>query len=534
MVPGVIEGGRNETGGASLTAERTDWKAWLAEGSFGPFSAAMACIAAYCAAQAFGLSALVHAAGTGVGIDDAEQLVYLPYLWAGYGGSQPPLYTWLNWLASAVLGVDVLTLKLVKYACLCLGAFAIRSAMRQLGFASATAATAAFGLFLIPQVLWESQRALSHSVAAVGFSALAVLAFVRLKAEPTTLANACFGLAAAAAILAKYNDAILLGALLAAALSLRDFRAIVLDRRFVIAVVVAGLALTPTLLWDAAHPGELLARSYKFGIAADGRSWTAPFIGLWDLAVAVFDFAVLPVAVFLLAAAVTWQRPAALAPAPGGEKLLWRTLGIGLAVVGTFVVAAGATEIRDRWLLPVLFLLPAASAAGLERFGKGGRATQLAAIRGAVIAIAVATPALWYTQIYTGDGQGRIARLDYPALRNALAAQGPVATVVSDELWIGNLRLVAPELVLLAAEVPDFASLVRQPAVAAWIDKPDPAVTLTAKLSAAGYAFDGPVSRVTIPEKVSHGSRQISFVKLKRTGAGAAAAPLPRSSGEDK
>jgi 4-amino-4-deoxy-L-arabinose transferase-like glycosyltransferase len=507
-----------------LATERTDWKAWLAEGGAGPISAAIACIAAYCAVQVLVLSVLAHVAGTGVGIDDAEQLVYLPYLWAGYGGSQPPLYTWLNWLASAVLGIDVPALKLVKYACLCLGAFAIRSAMRHLGFARATAATAALGLFLIPQILWESQRALSHSVAAIGFSALAVLAFARLKARPTTMAYVCFGVAAAAAILAKYNDAVLLAALLAAALSLPDFRAIVLDRRFLIAIVVAGLALTPTLLWNAIHPDELLARSYKFGIAASGRSWTAPFVGLWDLGVAAFDFTVLPVAVFLVATAITRRGATASAPASGGEKLLWRTLGIGLATVGVVVVVTGVTEIRDRWLLPLLFLLPAAMAASLERFGERGRAAQLAAIRGAVIAIAVVTPALWYMQIYAGDGQGRIARLDYPALRRVIMADGPFATVVSDEFWIGNLRLVDPDLVLLADEVPGLAGLIREPAVLVWIDgSPLPAAALMTKLAAAGYAFDGPVTRAAIPEKVGSGSRDISFVKLKRAGTGATA-----------
>jgi 4-amino-4-deoxy-L-arabinose transferase-like glycosyltransferase len=514
----MLQGRRNEPSGAPLTTERTDWKAWLAEGQVGPVTAATACIAIYCLVQMAVLSALVHFAGTGVGIDDAEQLVYLPYLWAGYGGSQPPLYTWLNWLASAVFGINVPTLKLVKYACLLLAALSVRMAMRRLGFSRATAATAALGLFLIPQFVWESQRALSHSAAAVGFSALAFLAFAHLHARRTALAYALFGLAIAAAILAKYNDAILLGALLAAALSLRDFRAVILDRRFAVTVVIAGLALAPTLLWNAAHPAELLARSGKFGIAADGRSWITSFVGLWELGIAVFDFAVLPVVIFVIAIAIAWRKPAAFAPAPGGEKLLWRTLGIGLAVTIAFVVAAGATEIRDRWFLPVLFLLPAAMAASLERFGERGRAAQLAAIRGAVIVTAVATPALWYTQIYTGDGQGRVARLDYPALQRAIAADGAATTVLSDGLWIGNLRLVDPSLVLLADEVPDFAGLIREPAILVWIDEPQPAAAFMEKLAASGYAFDGPVSRAAIPEKVGNGSREVGFVKLRRTG----------------
>jgi 4-amino-4-deoxy-L-arabinose transferase-like glycosyltransferase len=525
----VLKGRCNEPSGAPLTTERTDWKAWLAEGKVGPVSAATACVAIYCIMQVLVLSLAVRLAGTGVGIDDAEQLVYLPYLWAGYGGSQPPLYTWLNWIASAVLGIDVLTLKLVKYACLFTAALCVYAATRRLGFRAATAATASLGLFLIPQIVWESQRALSHSVAAICFSALAFFAFAVLGSKRTILAYACFGLAAAAAILAKYNDVILLGALLAAALSLRDYRPLVLDRRFLVTVVVACLALTPTLLWNVGHPGELMARSYKFGISAGGRSLVTTFHGLWDLAIAVFNFAVLPVAVFLISAVIGWfQPPAAAAPASGPEKLLWRTLAFGLAAVLIFVVVSGATEVRDRWFLPILFLLPAAVAATMERFGERGWVAQLAAIRGAVMVVVLATPALWYAQIYTGDGQGRIARLDYPALQRAITARGPVATVLSDWLWIGNLRLVDKDLVLLADEVPDFPRLIREPAVLVWIDNPAPASGFTAKLSEAGYAFDGPVSTTVIHEKVGDGARKIGFVRLKRTkGAGT-------TSGQDK
>ena len=525
----VLKGRGNEPSGAPLTTERTDWKTWLAEGRVGPVSAAIACVAIYCIVQVLVLSLAVRLAGTGVGIDDAEQLVYLPYLWAGYGGSQPPLYTWINWGASAVFGVNVLTLKLVKYACLFLATLWVHAAMRRLGFRSATAATASLGLLLIPQIVWESQRALSHSVAAICFSALAFFAFAMLQSRRTILAYAGFGLAVAAAILAKYNDVILLGALLAAVLSLRDYRRLILDRRFLITVVVAGLALTPTLLWNAVHPGELMARSYKFGISADGRSLATTFHGLWDTAVAVFNFAVLPAVIFLISAAIGWfQSPAAAAPAPNAEKLLWRTLAFGLAAVIVFVIVSGATEVRDRWFLPILLLLPAAVAATMERFGERGWVAQLAAIRGAVMVVAFATPALWYAQIYTGDGQGRIARLDYPALQRAITARGPVATVLSDWLWIGNLRLIDKNLVLLADEVPDFPNLIREPAVLVWIDNPAPASGFTAKLSEAGYAFDGPVSTTVIHEKVGDGARKIGFVRLKRTQGAEAA------SGQDK
>ena len=45
--------------------------------------------------------------------DEAEQMLWSQQLRAGYG-AQPPLYTWLQWGANALLGPSVLALALVK------------------------------------------------------------------------------------------------------------------------------------------------------------------------------------------------------------------------------------------------------------------------------------------------------------------------------------------------------------------------------------------------------------------------------------
>ena len=503
-----------------MATDHRDWKAWLADGRVGPFSATIAFVGLYCLMQVAVLTLLVRFAGTGVGIDDAEQLVYLPYLWAGYGGSQPPLYTWINHLAASVLGINVLTLKLVKYACLFGAAWCVQAAMRQLGLKSATAGTAALGLFLIPMIVWESQRALSHSVAALCFSALAVFAFARLHARRTTMGYVVFGLAVAASILGKYNDLVLVGALLAAALSLRELRGVILDRRFVLTIIVTCLSIAPTFVWNVRNPDELLARTNKFGISPERQFWQAALEGGHQIVASTFYFSLLPLAVLAIAAVITWRAPVTVSAPTAAEKLLWRTLGAGAAVVAVFVLAAGATEVRDRWLLPVLFLLPAAVAASMERFGEWGRAAQLATIRGVVIVLAMLTPALWYVQIYTGDGLGRIARLDYAALRQEMLATGPVATVLSDKLWIGNLRLTDPALVLLGEEVPDYASLIREPAVLTWLDGAHPSPAFMQSLAAKGFSKDGAETMVGIPEKVGGGTRQVGFVRLKRIAGG--------------
>ena len=46
-------------------------------------------------------------------LDEAEQALWTQQLAAGYG-TQPPLYTWLQWAVFQVAGVSVLSLSLLK------------------------------------------------------------------------------------------------------------------------------------------------------------------------------------------------------------------------------------------------------------------------------------------------------------------------------------------------------------------------------------------------------------------------------------
>ncbi|WP_431777872.1 glycosyltransferase family 39 protein [Ottowia caeni] len=63
--------------------------------------------------------------------DEAEQMLWSQHLALGYG-SQPPLYTWLQWAANAVLGPSVLSLSVLKHAALALTYVFMWGAAREL------------------------------------------------------------------------------------------------------------------------------------------------------------------------------------------------------------------------------------------------------------------------------------------------------------------------------------------------------------------------------------------------------------------
>jgi hypothetical protein len=520
-----------ETGEARLTGVhrfRTDavrklaaFTDWVAEGRVGPFDASLVLITAYLGFQTIVTTLVILWAGTGLDIDDAEQLSYLPYLWAGYGGSQPPLFTWLNWIGVSIFGTNVFTLRLVKNLVLFLGPVAIHRAVRSMGFSRRSATTAAFGVLLIPQISWNFQHTLSHSVAAVGFSALALLAFAVLERRRTIVAYAAFGLAAAAMVLAKYNDIVLLTALLAAALSLPKMRDVILAPRFGVSILVAALALAPTLYWNVAHSDDVLARAYKFGAEEAGWSLQTVAIGFWKLVLAVAGCLSLSFVVFLGA-----FRAAGIPPlfAIGGTqshwvRLLWRSQRIGLAIAALLIVVAGATTVRDRWLLPIVLLYPVAVAVGMEGLRIGYVRLAQNVIIGVTVAFMILmTPGIWASQIYGGDGLGRSRQLDFHAIHRELTKDGPVSTVISNGHWIGNLRLLDKNLATLHTEVPNFSTLVKEPPVMVFLEDEKPSKALLALVRAAGYEPDGSARIAKIPEPYGPPPhwRSASIVKLRK------------------
>src|SRR5262249_8997649 len=118
----------------------------------------------------------------------------------------------------------------------------------------------------IPQIAWDSQRDLTHSVLASTLTMATLFAFFRLGARRTTLAYVAFGLCAGLGMLAKFNYLLFFFGLLLAALSLRQFRAVVLDRKMLLAVFLILILFTPTGLWILDHRDLTFQSSFKFAV----------------------------------------------------------------------------------------------------------------------------------------------------------------------------------------------------------------------------------------------------------------------------
>ena len=184
-------------------------------------------------------------------LDESESVLSFQQLQPGYG-SQPPLYFWLQWLMFSVFGINVLALSMQKNLllfCTCLAMFF--AARGLLGVRGAIIVAAS--LILLPQIGWESQRDLTHSVLATCMAALALWCYLGLLRHRDTLRYALFGLLIGLGLQSKYNFAVFALGLVASSLLVREHRPVLGNRKAWMALAVLILSLAPHGLWLFDH-----------------------------------------------------------------------------------------------------------------------------------------------------------------------------------------------------------------------------------------------------------------------------------------
>ena len=410
----------------------------------------------------------------GAGVDDAEQLANSTYLDWGYGGSQPPLYTWITSLTTSLLGTSMLTLQLVKFSILASLFVSVFVGLRLLGLSQAVASAGMLGLFLIPQIGWESQRALTHSVAGTAACGWVFCAFAWHMRRPSIASALILGVAMVAAILGKFNASIFVITVILTGLTIPEYRKILSSRLSVFTFLAFIVSISPTALWMSRHLSNVLERAEKFQIGVAANPFLDRIVGIESLFVAAFLFSILVLAIAGIIALIhvksRTQLQHTLSP---GERFMRRIIGVGLLVVLVGVVVVGMTNIKDRWLQPVLFLLPAAIACLFGLYRAQSRALNDFAII-SIIAALIVPPVLGYYLTY-GSSAPPYGQLDFAKLYSDIKGQGAFTTILTDNTLIGgNFRLFDPELRVIHPETPTDAYNFTTPAVIIWFGDAPP------------------------------------------------------------
>lgn len=397
--------------------------------------AVLAALALYFALQ----TTLRVALGGALEVDEAEMLLLARDWRLGYG-PQLPLYNWLQVAAFQVFGLTTAALVVTKNVVLFLAAAGLFLGLRRvLPFGQALAGT--LSLAFLPNVVWEFQRASTHSIALLAATtwtmALGLAALDRGRRRDWVALGLVMGLGG----LAKINYWLVPVTLLLAAMWPGVPRPRV--SRAMLALATAALVVAVPYAWAIRNAGQSLSSVRKMyradtglppGIEGLGEALTGTAAGL---------------VIALLAASLLWRsgrgRAAEGPDWPG--PLLVRAGAMALALSFATIALGGVSEVQSRWLVPAFCLI----ACGL--FIAAARSAPSRALSRLVTAAAI-VGAVTLAGMYEQRNHGRTtARIDFAPLAALGDRLAPDAVVAAYHVG-GNLALLRPGLDIRAGVLP--------------------------------------------------------------------------------
>lgn len=364
-------------------------------------------------------------------LDQAQQLLLSQDLAWGYG-AQPPLYAWIVHTLFSLTGPNLgvlLGLKALLLGTMLLGAFQVA---RTLGLEDSQQQAALVGFAFIPQIVWEAQRDLTHSVLATVLGMWTLWAFLALRRAPNIRSYLMLGVLMALGVMSKYNYLIFLVALLVAGFATASYRPRVWNPKMLLSLLVAVCILLPHLAWIVSHQDIATASAHKFKM--DGGF---SLRGLGSLGMAMLAFS----APLLLVAGLSRRKQNCQSGPTEEQRILGRLLGVVILLLALSVLVSGATHVKDRWLQPLLFFLPLFVASIV--------AIRIRVFSAIAIALLTLVAVILPGRTLLAEWSGKISRPNLPyaaGFEKIRKEVGKPALIVSNsELLAGNMRLAFPE-----------------------------------------------------------------------------------------
>ena len=367
---------------------------------------------------------------TGGRNDDAEQILLSQSLAWGYDPRNPPLTTWLIALAGGVVGPGLAAVRVVLLGAVFLTFIFLWLAARQVIASRALALLAALSPAATLHFAWYPFQNLSHTLMLACCTAATLAAAFAMINRPSWPRAVLFGLAVGAGLLAKYNYALVLGALLLAILCVPAARRRLADIRLWAGLALGAVLALPHYLWLHAHrgiAGEMLQDRWDVG--AEPAWWTGVATGLASVVEASLSFLLPMIGIVVL---LYWRafvpfaagrRPLAVPDRGPARAVAQLHPALMLALLAVAVLGFGVQHFANHHL----FILIGASLAlfarietvGAARWAMRAYAGVLAACLAAVL---VAYP-LWVRSLAeTCDKCGPV--LPYHAYAEALRDAG--------------------------------------------------------------------------------------------------------------
>ena len=470
----------------------------------------------------FGLQTLIRTwlSGT-VDLDESEQLILTQKFSWGYG-SQPPLYTWIQMFFFKLCGVSVLGLALLKNLLLfCIYLFTYLN-VRFVTRSHVCGVLGAVSLLFIPQVSWESQRDLTHSVLATAWVTVTLFVFLRLRKD-SWLDYGLFGICAGLGILSKYNYLAFLFGLTLAALSVERFRLLISNRRLMFSMIVALVILSPHLKWAMENQGLLSTTAYKFRPQTEHHFFAEVRTGFANLFVAVL-FHVGPILGIFLVVFRSVSFDKRVVEKNEYARLFLRKYGLILAGLILVILIFRITGFKDRWFEPIFISVPLLVFA-VARSQVNATHAKAILVLGSVVIVLVLGIIPGRILLAEKIGRTQLLNAPYLAMKEDLAKVIPSTTlVVAENKWVGgNLRLLFPTLNVVTPELAQLYATSNRTVMAVWdaSRRDAPSRGLNLFVEGLGMRFDEQTEFVAVTYQFHRAKAfRLGLAPLQRNGEG--------------
>jgi len=308
---------------------------------------------------------------TNFSVDETMTAIHTQRFQLFYVFANPPLFDWLYFAASRLVGGSLVTMQILKTVLLAGGAIFLYLAAKP-GFRRPVALAGAMASYGVTVFYgWEILQLYSHTNALIFSLGFTLWAFMRVVRSPRTSDYVLLGVGIALGILSKYLFGLFILALFVAAVRWPGYRTRLLSWRLVLTLATAIAIMSPLLYG--------LAGTTDAAFAVVGNkvaSGSDVFSALLTVVIQSLQFW-LPFTAILWACLALWPaNKEALAAAHDGAELpldedffflLRDATLVMVAAVLVAVVFLGTRITAGHYLVPVLTLLPMAVFAGLDR-----------------------------------------------------------------------------------------------------------------------------------------------------------------------
>ena len=313
-------------------------------------------------------------------VEEADQLLLSQSFQFGYEARQPPLLTWLFWIATQAGGVSPPVVFGVKYALLFIGLTFYYLSARNILIRPGVSAAALAAWALTFQIGWSAHEDLLSGVALMAALSITFHALTRILTWRAWSDWFYLGVSIGVGLLTHHLFIVFPLAILVGIMLSPFFRDALSFGRLFLMVLVAGLLYAPYVIWVATHIDSVgdAAREYIASWEIDSAWFERAGNAAAQLGRAMLEFS-LPLLLFWMMLFWTLWLPIIYPIFPRRNtdeephELAWRKLFVQAAFLGALVymisIPLGIQAYKPHWMMPVLFTLPVWLFAHVKRGG---------------------------------------------------------------------------------------------------------------------------------------------------------------------